>query len=237
MKSRISGAKRIASLAAFPILIIGIVVAFLVFRETLWSVFSTPEKLKGWVAQWGAAGPIVFLGLQALQVIVFVIPGEVPQIAGGYLFGILGGLILSAIGIAIGSCVSFFLARLLGVPFVHVLFPPEQVQRIEKLAASPRSTMALFLLFLIPGIPKDILCYVAGLAPMRFLVFFVISLSGRMPGILGSVIMGNAAAEQNWVFAAIVLSISVVFFVIGLLFRVKIESWIETISSRMRKHQ
>ena len=232
---RLPSAKRLLSLAAFPILIAGILLGFFLFREGIWAVFATPTIMREWILRWGLVGPLLFVGLQTLQVVVFIIPGEVPQIAGGYLFGVPIGLLLSVLGIAIGSAISFWLGRLLGVPFIHALFPADQISRVEKLAGSPRSTMAFFLLFLIPGIPKDVLCYVAGLTSMRFTVFLLVSLIGRTPGILGSVIMGSAAAEKNWIFAGVVLVLSIVLFALGLVFRTRIESWIETVSAKMSK--
>lgn len=80
----------------------------------------------------GIIGPLVFVGLQILQVIVWIIPGEVPQIAGGFLFGVPIGICLSLGGITVGSSISFLVSRILGVPFVRALFSEQQVQRMGK---------------------------------------------------------------------------------------------------------
>jgi uncharacterized membrane protein YdjX (TVP38/TMEM64 family) len=231
---RKTGARRVLALIGFPLLFAAIAVPVVVWRRELWELFSSAGKLREWISAWGIAAPLVFVGVQALQVIVFVIPGEVPQIAGGYLFGALKGAALSVAGILAGSAVSFFLARLLGRPFVSALFPDEQVRKIEGIASSRGARIAFFLLFLVPGIPKDVLCYAAGITPMRFLYFAAVSTLGRLPGIAGSALIGSAAASKRWVLMGIVAGAAVVLFAAGLLLRPRIQGWIEGIAARRR---
>ena len=228
------GIGRILALIGFPLLIATIFVPVVIFRREIWAFFTSSENLRAWVSARGALAPLVFMAIQALQVIVFIIPGEVPQIAGGYLFGVWLGALYSAAGILIGSAVSFFLSRLLGVPFVNALFKKEQVEKVMRFLDSRRSRFVFFLLFLIPGIPKDILCYVAGISPMRFPFFLAASFAGRLPGILGSAIIGNAAAGQKWLLTGIVGAIALLFFGAGLILRTRIESWVERISRKGR---
>jgi uncharacterized membrane protein YdjX (TVP38/TMEM64 family) len=221
---------RLLALIGFPLLLAAIFVPVAIFWRDIWHLFTSGEELRAWVASRGAAAPIVFILIQAVQVVVFVIPGEVPQIAGGWLFGTWLGALFSVLGILLGSSVSFLLARLLGVPFVHALFSKEQVSKIEQLLVSPRSAIIFFLLFVIPGIPKDILCYVAGLSPMRFFFFAGLSFLGRLPGILGSAIIGNAAAGEQWLLVAIIGGAAVILFVIGFFLRDRIVKLIARLS-------
>ena len=172
-----------------------------------------------------------------MQVVIFVIPGEIPQIAGGYLFGIAAGSFYSITGILLGSTCNFFLARSLGVPFVKYLFSEDRLRSFDAIMHSTRTQIAFFLLFVIPGIPKDILCYVAGLSPLRFGAFLLISTVGRLPGIVGSAAMGDAAAAKKWAFAIILAAISVVLFVAGLIFRERIHRFIERYAVRRRYSQ
>jgi uncharacterized membrane protein YdjX (TVP38/TMEM64 family) len=225
-------ANELLALAAFPLVIGAIVAAVIIWRDPLWRLFTSPQLLRAWVSGWGIWAPLVFIALQALQVVVFVIPGEVPQIAGGYLFGAWLGSLLSIAGILIGSAASFFLARGLGRPFVAALFPVSQVEKIEKLLTSRSARIVFFLLFLIPGIPKDVLCYVAGLTPMGFPFFAAASTLGRLPGIVGSAVIGSAAASSKWVLAAIVGAAATALFGAGLILRPRIQSWMERISKR-----
>jgi uncharacterized membrane protein YdjX (TVP38/TMEM64 family) len=210
----------------FPLLIVGILILVYAFRQEIWDIFSTPENVREWVAGYGIVAPLIFIAAQVLQVLVFIIPGETVQIAGGYLFGFPGGLALTTVGIAIGSAVNFYLARALGTPFVTRFFDHDQVLKLERIAASPRAQIGFFLLFVIPGIPKDVLCYVAGLSPMRFFYFLGVSMVGRLAGIIGSTLMGSAAAGHKWEIAVAILAVSLVLFTVGFIYRARIERWV-----------
>jgi len=206
---------RLISLIIFPLLIGSTIAVVIIFRTEIWAVFSSSENIRSAVEGWGIAAPLAFIGLQFIQVVIFVIPGEVPQIAGGYLFGMWWGALYSVIGIFLGSSFNFLLARIFGVPFVSALFKEEQLRKFDTITRSPRAQIAFFLLFAIPGLPKDVLCYVAGLSPMRYAAFAVVSMVGRLPGIVGSAGMGGAAAASRWVTAGIILGIASVLFVLG----------------------
>ena len=227
----------ILAVIGFPLLIIGMLILVYALRQEIWAIFSTPENVREWVSQWGIIAPAVFVGAQILQVMVFIIPGETVQIAGGYLFGFLGGLGLTTLGIAIGSAVNFYLARALGTPFVTRFFNHEQVCKLERIAASPRAQIGFFLLFVIPGIPKDVLCYVAGLSPMKFIYFLAVSMIGRLAGIIGSTLMGSAAAGEKWTIAIIILAVSCILFTVGFIYRTRIEKWVERFAGSAETHE
>jgi uncharacterized membrane protein YdjX (TVP38/TMEM64 family) len=158
--------RRILTLAAFPLLIAAVIVPVIIWRHEIWTLFTSAGRLRSWVEGWGPWAPVVFIGIQALQVIVFVLPGEIVQIAGGYLFGGWLATLYSLSGILIGSTVAFFASRLLGKPFVAAVISQKKLEGMEKMLASRSAQVVFFLLFLIPGIPKDILCYVAGISPL-----------------------------------------------------------------------
>jgi uncharacterized membrane protein YdjX (TVP38/TMEM64 family) len=227
-------AGKLLTILAYPLFLTAILLAGFIFRSQLLDIFSTPEQLKSWIRASGILAPLAFVAAQAFQVIVFFIPGEVPQIAGGYLFGVWSGSALSALGILLGSTVSFLLSRFLGVPFVYALFPPGQVDRVRRVSGSSRAKMTFFLFFLIPGIPKDILCYVAGLTPIRLPIFLLLSTLGRLPGILGSALMGDAAAEQRWILAGLLFAGSALLFILGFALRTRIQELLERISAGRR---
>lgn len=200
-------------------MIAGLLSIAFVFRNELWTIFSNPDNVEEWVRSWGPAGPLVYVLAQTTQVIVFVLPGDIVQLAGGYLFGVVGGLSLSLVGIAIGSSVNFLVGRSLGIRFVHGLFGKRQVERFDGLINSPQARLGFFLLFLIPGIPKDVLCYLGGISSLRFPVFMLVSMTARIPGILGSSIIGDAAAAGRYIMAAVIFGVAVTLFVVGLIFR------------------
>ncbi len=221
---------RIAAALLFPLIIAGMIILVVVFKEELWDLFANTENLQEYIRIWGPTGPLVFIGVQVIQVIIFVIPGEVAQIAGGYLFGVWLGLLYSLIGISIGSSFNFFLARLLGVKSIKALFGEAKITKFEDIMDARRTRVAFFLFFVIPGIPKDILCYVGGLSKMSFPSFFIISMIGRLPGVLGSTIIGDAAAARKWLLAGSIMAVATVLFFIGLKYRERIHSIIENIS-------
>jgi uncharacterized membrane protein YdjX (TVP38/TMEM64 family) len=219
----------------FPLFLVAIVAFGFVLRNTLWRFVGSAETVREWVSQWGVAAPLMFLAIQVLQVIVFVIPGDTVQAAGGYLFGFWLGFFLTATGIAAGSSINFWLARALGRPLVERLFPKQQVDRLSALATGSRAQVGFFLLFVIPGIPKDILCYVAGISPLRFPFFITISLLGRMPGMIGSTLMGSSVAREHWTLTVVLFVAALVLFAVGYLLRDRIHDWIDSHVHRHRE--
>ncbi len=227
MTNKPSRANRILSLVIFPAFIAAILIVVLIFRKEIWQVFTSSENIRKTVGSWGIAAPLAFIALQFVQVVIFVIPGEVPQIAGGYLFGTVRGALFSVIGILLGSSFNFVLARIFGVPFVRALFGEEKIAKFDAVSRSPRAQIAFFLFFVIPGIPKDVLCYVAGVSPMRYLAFLVVSMVGRLPGIVGSAGIGGAAAANKWVVAGIIFGVASLLFVLGVIFREHLQGVVE----------
>ncbi len=190
-------------------------------------IFASVDSFKAFVEGTGYWGPLVFVVLQIFQVLVFVLPGEIAQIAGGYLFGTLWGTVLSIFGISLGSLLNFFLARILGTRFVAKLFGRERLAGFDVIRTSPRAAFAFFLLFLIPGLPKDLLCFVAGLSALRPPVFLGISMVGRFPGILGSAFMGSAAGEGRLDIAIGIALGATALFVLGMLYNERIRRFVD----------
>ena len=218
--------KRVTALIGFPLLIFALLAGSFFFKGNVLSFFTSADLFKARILAAGWIGPFLFVGLQFLQVILFVIPGEIPQIAGGFLFGILGGTALSLLGITAGTAVNFILGRVLGRPFVEAVLGKERTDRFEGMIGSERAQTGFFLLFLIPGIPKDALCYVAGLSKIGFLPFLLISSLGRFPALLGSSVIGSAVAAKNWTLLFSVSAVVVVIVGLGFLYRGKINDWI-----------
>lgn len=216
----------------FPLFILGVLLAAWLARDTWMTVFSSRAQLQAWIEQFGFWAPVVFVAVQVFQVVIFVVPGEVVQIAGGYIFGIPLGTLYSIAGIAIGSSIDFMLGRLLGRSFVEGVFGESRVAQFDTLADSNRTRTAFFLLFAIPGIPKDVLVYVAGLSRLHFGAFLLISMGGRLPGILGSAIIGDSAASERYVLAGVVFGVSLLLFVLGVVFRERLRRAVERLTTR-----
>ncbi|PYM56903.1 MAG: TVP38/TMEM64 family protein [Candidatus Rokuibacteriota bacterium] len=137
--------------------------------------------LKAELETWGVWAPLVFIGIQALQVVIAPIPGEVTGFLGGFVFGQWVGLAYSMVGLSLGSFLAFAVGRWLGTAFVQRLVSPEVWQRLGFIVEAEGAILC-FVLYLIPGFPKDLLCYLFGLSPMPFWVFALTSTAGRLPG-------------------------------------------------------
>ena len=204
----------------------------IIYWEPIWDLARDQEALRAWVSRYGVAAPAAFVAVQVLQVVIFVIPGEVPQVAAGYLFGIPLGILLTLAGAALGSAIAFLLSRALGRPFLHAIVSEERSRQVEALIASPRGVATLFLLYLIPGIPKDFLGYVAGIGPIRMAVFLLASTAGRLPGVAVSVVLGEALAERQWTAVAIAAGVAVVLFAAGFLLRRRLLDLLQRFATR-----
>jgi uncharacterized membrane protein YdjX (TVP38/TMEM64 family) len=137
--------------------------------------------LKRTLREWGVLAPVIFMALQALQVVVSPIPGEATGILGGYLFGQWVGLVYSTIGLTIGSVVAFGIGRWLGAHYVKNLVSPGTWNRLGFIVEAEGAVLC-FIIYLIPGLPKDIACYLFGISPMPLWVFALVSGLGRIPG-------------------------------------------------------
>jgi uncharacterized membrane protein YdjX (TVP38/TMEM64 family) len=137
--------------------------------------------LKHTLREWGILAPVIFISLQALQVIIAPIPGELTGILGGYLFDQWVGLLYSTIGLTVGSVAAFAVGRWLGAHYVQRLVSPDIWRKLGFIIEA-EGIVLCFVIFLIPGLPKDMTCYLFGLSPMPFWVFAVVSTLGRMPG-------------------------------------------------------
>jgi len=196
----------------------------LVFLTIKWGPLVTrlmghPEQSREFIASYGAAGPLIYIAIHMVQIIIFIIPGEVVQVAGGYVFGTPLGTLYSVIGVVLGTLIAFMAARILGFALIKMIIPKKTLEKFEFLINSPKSEIAVFALFLAPGIPKDALTYIAGLTPIKPLRFMVICTLARFPGLLGSAYVGAHLAKKNYWPAIIVGAIALVLFLLGLAFK------------------
>lgn len=176
-----------------------------------------PELFRTWVDQQGVWAPALFVGMVILQVIVAVIPGEPLEIAAGYAFGAWEGTLLCILGAFLGSVMVFLLVRRFGARVVEVFFPLEKLQSLRFLQNERRLTVWVFLIFLLPGTPKDVLCYFVGLTKLPLRSWLVISAVARIPSIVTSTIGGDALGMGNYAFAALVFAATLAVSGLGML--------------------
>ena len=178
---------------------------------------AEPQKFREWVGQYGLLGKLAFVGMVALQVVVAVIPGEPLEIAAGYAFGIFEGTLLCLIGITLGSALVFLFVRKWGIKAVELFFPREKIQSLAFLQNSKRLNLIVFILFFIPGTPKDVMTYFIGLTPMKLSTWLVITMIARIPSVITSTIGGDALGLQNYQFAILVFAATIVISLLGIL--------------------
>jgi uncharacterized membrane protein YdjX (TVP38/TMEM64 family) len=185
-------------------------------------MFSRPQQTREYLLSFGLAAPLVYILFQVLQIVIAFIPGEVVQIAGGYVFGTALGTLYSLIGAALGTFIVILIVRAVGFSLVRLLVPAKTLERFNFVVNSTRSDLAVFILFLAPGLPKDTLTYIAGLTPIKPLKFVVISVLARFPGLLGSAYVGAHLAKKSYGPVIIVSAVTLVLFILGLIFKDKV---------------
>ena len=181
-----------------------------------------PEQFRSWVDRSSIWGRLLFVGMVFLQVIVALIPGEPLELAAGYAFGALEGTVLSMLGIVLGSWVIFIAVRRFGQKLVEVFFPEKDLKQLSFLKNPKKAKALAFILMTIPGTPKDMLSYVAGLTPLTLKEWLTIVVIARIPSLLTSTVSGGAAGEENYLLAGIMLALTLIFSCVGILYYRKI---------------
>jgi len=177
---------------------------------------SKPEDFKSFLLSFGPKSILVFMVIQVMQVVIAAIPGELIQVAGGYIYGSWMGTLYSLLGISVGSIIAFLIARTLGYPILKTFIPKSQIDRFAFFINGSQGELATFILFLIPGIPKDILTYLAGFTPMKPFNFIIITTMARFPGVLISSYIGANIGDRHLIKVAVACVIALIFFLAGI---------------------
>lgn len=173
----------------------------------LYEVLYDPHQLKGIISSFGPYAPLAYILIQVLQVIIAPIPGGAIEFLGGYLFGVKAGFFYSMVGLILGAWFAFSLARIFEKIAVEKFVSPQMMKKFDYLIGHEGLILS-FLLFLIPGFPKDALCYLLGLTPMHLSIFLIISTIGRIPGTLMACLQGAKAFDHQYKAFLILMGIS-----------------------------
>ncbi len=176
-----------------------------------------PELFKQWIGSYGIWGKALYLLIVAMQVIVAVIPGEPFEIAGGYCFSLLEGTLLCLGGILLGSVIIFAFVRRYGHYFVDIFFKRETLDKLDFLKDPSRLNTLTFLIFAIPGAPKDLLTYTVGLTDMDLKTWILISFFARIPSVITSTYAGFTLGEQNYRKTVLIFAATLVISILGVL--------------------
>jgi uncharacterized membrane protein YdjX (TVP38/TMEM64 family) len=173
------------------------IVPIIIWREQIVTIFAQRERVVAAVRSAGGWGPIVIIGLTVAQIVAAPIPGQVINFGAGYVYGFWLGAFWSWVGTVLGSALVMAFARWAGRPLVTRLVSPDLLERLDRLAAG-RGLWFFFLVFLVPGLPDDAICFLAGLTPLPLPTLIVVAAIGRMPGIVGAVWVGAYAGRLPW---------------------------------------
>lgn len=204
----------IAGVAAFLI----VSVLFIIFAgKPIVQFASEPEKFREWVGEYGILGTLAYIGMVFLQTFFAVIPGEPFELVAGYAFGAIPGMLLCIVGEVLGSVAVFAFVRVFGMKVVEVFFSKEKISELKFLKETEKRDIVFFLIFMLPGSPKDLLCYFAGLTNIRWSTWLIISSVGRIPSVITSTVGASALNEGNYTFAIIVFAATLAISGAGLL--------------------
>ncbi len=176
------------------------------------------EAFKAEIEKSGFIGMLLLFGLQASQIFLPILPGEPIEVLAGMCYGSIGGLAFITISVFIITTIIFFTVRKLGRSFVYEIFSEDKVKKLEnsKFFKNPKKIeYIMIILFLIPGTPKDILVYLAGLMPIKPFKFILISTIARFPSVISSTIAGDTLASGNWHISILIYLIT--FAIVGIL--------------------
>lgn len=229
-RTNMSRPKKIMSIIQLLVLlgiVAGIPAAIYFFNPGLLDNFSSVEKFESWISEYTGIGIIVYIACQVVQIVLSVLPGQVIQIAGGYIFGFPVTLLISIAGAAIGTTITFFLAKLLGKNAIMLICGEERFRKYTDLMNTKRARVVIFLLYLIPGLPKDIVAYAAGVSNIRIFEFLLLSVIGRTPAMMVSIVFGVMLRTDNYFSAVLIAAVMVIIVMICLIKRKSIMSFIE----------
>lgn len=176
-------------------------------------------KFKSEMDNSGIQGMFMLLGLQLLQILVPVLPGEPIEFLSGMCYGAFGGMLLIFVGAFMSSFIIFFCVRKFGKDFINTFFGENNIQKIENskwFSDTKKIELFMFIAFLIPGTPKDLLVYIAGLLPIRPFKFFMISTFCRFPSVISSTLAGSTLVDGNWKMTLFIYIITFIVSALGL---------------------
>ena len=195
------------------LLLLAALTVYLVIHFHLYLFFSDREKIVQFILSY-PHDELIFILLQIVQVVAAPIPGELSGFIGGYLYGTFWGTIYSTIGLTLGSWLAFMLARFFGEPLLKIVVKKEVFEKFDDFMEHKGLTVS-FLLFLIPGFPKDYLCYIMGVSRIPALSFILISTIGRFFGTLMLSITGDIAEHEQYLLLAIIVTAGIAVFALA----------------------
>jgi uncharacterized membrane protein YdjX (TVP38/TMEM64 family) len=196
-QKKIFGAITIGALVLF----MGVVT--LLIGYPLIRFIEQPENFRAWIDGFGIWSELIFIVIFVFQVIFAIIPGEPLEVGAGYAFGFWEGSLLCIISTTLGGILVFLLVKKFGIRLVEIFFPIEKIRDLWFLRTEKRRNLTSFLVFAIPGTPKDLLCYFVGLTDMKLRTWILISAIARIPSVVTSTIAGASLGSREYLWAIV----------------------------------
>lgn len=227
--------KKTVLLILLAVAVIG-AMAYALYVTGMFDLLTDKKRLLQFIKENNRHAATLFIGLQIVQVVAAPLPGEVTGFVGGILFGPMWGVVYSTIGLTIGSWIAFMLARLLGRPIVERLASRELIERYDYVMKH-KGLLLAFLMFLIPGFPKDILCYILGLGHMNQRDFLLVSASGRLLGTVLLTMGGTFFRDEHYAALFTIVGVSLLIILLAMMYHDRLERMLRRISGALRKER
>lgn len=202
--------QQIGVIITTSLFILAFVVCYIKFGSELLAFISDADRFKAWLESYGHLGKIVFVAVRALQTVVKIIPAEPLEIGSGYAFGVWGGLLYCMLGTEIGSFIIVAITKLFGMKAVNLFVSEEKINSLGFLQNKEKLSISLFIIYLIPGTPKDVITYLIGVTDYNIWKFLLLTGVARIPSIITSTICGSLLGERNyWLSAGVFIGTAV----------------------------
>lgn len=228
--------KIIATIAKFLVLLVilvGVPLYLWFFHREILQEFSDIESTKEFFEQYRSQAVYVLIGLQVIQIVISIIPGQGIQFVAGLFYGLWAGLLISLAGALIGTVVTYYIAGYLGRDALYMFFGADRIDRMLRRINSKRGMILVFLIYLFPGLPKDLCTYAAGISRMKLSAFLIISMIGRTPAMIGSILIGRQLGEGDYTSVIAIGAAAIVLFIIGAIFHNRLSHLVDMAYSRL----
>ena len=216
------------------IVLVAIIIVLAMAMYISYTYFLEFDKLTQYVIDLGAFGVVVLFLLNIIQIIIPSVPGQVSGFLLGYFYGPFLGSILSIFGVMLGSFIAFIIARKFGKPFLEKVFKGSSLKKFYSLA-DYKGSFLFFLIFLLPGFPDDIFCFIIGLTEMKLSRFLIIAFFGRLPTSIVLAMLGNGFAIINFWYVFVVVAFTVGLTILAYLYRKQLHNLLIYIRDRLKR--
>ena len=197
-------------------ILVVLAVNIIVFRKIA-ELVKDPDQFRAWIDSYGIYSPLIYMLVTIIQILIPFIPGEPMEMVAGYSFSAVKGTIYCLLAESIGSFIVLFLTRKYGRKLVEVFFDEEKIESLSFLRSSKKRLILYSIIFIMPGTPKDLLCYFAGLTDMDLKSLMLVVSLGRIPSIITSTIAGDFAGDKSYRATIITIAITSLLSLAGLL--------------------